>query len=83
MQQDAQSPDADKLLNLGIEQIHRYQFSTAVQTLQKALELYQQAQDLAGIVSTLTNLGVAYRNLQQPAQAIMYYQQALGVGRFE
>lgn len=81
MQQDAQAPDADKLLNLGIEQIHNCQFSVAVQTLQKALKLYQQAQDFAGIVSTLTNLGVAYRNLRQTAQAIVCYQQALGLGR--
>ena len=81
MQQDSQSPNADKLLNLGIEQIHNCQFSIATQTLQRALELHQKAQDWAGVVSTLTNLGVAYRNLQQPAPAIVYYQQALELGR--
>ncbi len=31
MQQDFQEPNADKLLNLGIEQIHNCQFSIAVQ----------------------------------------------------
>ena len=81
MQQDNQSSHADKLLNSGIEQIHNCQFSMAAQTLHKSLELYQQAQDWTGVVSTLTNLGVSYRNLQQPAQAILYYRQALELGR--
>ncbi|MBE9137730.1 tetratricopeptide repeat protein [Nodosilinea sp. LEGE 07088] len=81
MQQHPQEPNADTLLNLGINQIHQYQFAVAVQTLQKALALFNRVPDYPGIVSALTNLGVAYRNLKQPEQAILCYKQALDLGR--
>lgn len=81
MQQENQAIDADKLLKQGIEQIHNCQFLMAVHSLQSALEPYQTVQDWAGIISTLVNLGVAHRNLKQPAQAIVCYQQALALAQ--
>lgn len=81
MSQNLQGLNADKLLALGIEQIHACQFAIAVQVLHRALALFQQTHDYPGIVSALTNLGVAYRNLKQPKQAIMCYQKALELGQ--
>ena len=77
MQPELQGATADSLLNAGIKQIHDLQLQTAVQTLQEASTIYQRIHDHAGIISALTNLGVAYRNLRQPAQAITCYRQAL------
>ena len=80
-QKDSQISKADALLDLGRQQNDNHQFSIAVNTLQEALELYQQYEDLGGIITAQKGLGFAHRNLHQPDQAIRYYQQALELGQ--
>jgi tetratricopeptide (TPR) repeat protein len=72
---------ADQLLKLGAEQNQASKFSMAEQTLLNALAAYQAMQDQAGVISSLNNLGITYRNLQQFPKAIVCYQQALEVGQ--
>ena len=80
-QKDSQISKADVLLDLGRQQNDNHQFSIAVNTLQEALELYLKSGDLGGIITAQKGLGFAHRNLDQPDQAIKYYQQALELGQ--
>ena len=72
-----QKAEADRLLNQAFQQLQTSQYEAALQSSQRALDLYRTLQDRNGEAGALTNLGSAYRSLSQYEKAITYYQQAL------
>ncbi|MCT7986621.1 CHAT domain-containing tetratricopeptide repeat protein [Laspinema sp. A4] len=73
--------EAERLLNLGIEQYQRSQIRDALQSWEQALEIYQQIGDKAGEGKTLVSLGTVYGSLGEYAQAEQYYHQSLAIYR--
>ncbi|HIK16325.1 MAG TPA: tetratricopeptide repeat protein [Leptolyngbyaceae cyanobacterium M33_DOE_097] len=76
--QTAQQPkvEADRLLQQGIQQTQSDQFETAIQSLQQALQLYQELKDLQAEATTLMSLGNAHEALARYDPAMAYYDQA-------
>ena len=71
--------EADRLNKQGIEQYNTSQLQAALQSLQAALEIYQEIEDKEGIAKSLNNLGLVYDDLGQYEKAINYYQQSLAI----
>lgn len=78
---DAEDYHANLLLNLGIRQHKTGQFAAAVESLQRALTLYQNLGDAPGIANCLGSLGDTYFSLGQYEQAVGFYHQSLIVRR--
>lgn len=74
---DAQNYHANLLLNLGIRQHKTGQFAASLESLQKALTLYQNLGDAPGIANCLGSLGDTYFSLGQYEQAVGFYHQSL------
>ena len=66
---------ADLLLRLGIRQHQTAQFAAALESLQEALQLYQQKNNAVGEANTLGILGKIYFTLGQYGRTIKHYQQ--------
>ncbi|MEB3829216.1 tetratricopeptide repeat protein, partial [Phormidium sp. CCY1219] len=73
--------EAERLLELGIEQYGQSQFREALQSWERALEIYRAIGDKAGEGRTLNNLGNVYRNLGEYAEAEQYFLQSLEIAR--
>jgi CHAT domain-containing protein/Flp pilus assembly protein TadD len=73
--------ETDRLLQQGNQQFQISQYREALQSWQKALEIYQDIGDRNGEANSLMGLGNAYRNLGQYPKAIDYYQQSLAIQR--
>jgi CHAT domain-containing protein len=73
--------EADRLLDLGVEQYQRSQYRDALQSYERALEIYRAIGDTAGEGSALNNLGNVYESLGEYAQAEQYYLQSLEIAR--
>jgi tetratricopeptide (TPR) repeat protein len=77
--------EADRLLSQGMQQMDTSQFQEAFQSWQQALAICRDEQVRAGDpltssrgeASALMSLGYLYSKLNDPEQAIKYYQQAL------
>lgn len=67
--------EADRLLNVGIEQAQVGQLSAAIESWQQALAIYQALGDRMGEGNAMGNLAIAYSNLGQYDQAIATYEQ--------
>ena len=87
-QADAQTPktenmtaEADKLFQLGVQQYHTGLYPQALQTYGRALELYKQQNNEAGIAKTLNNLGEVYLGLELDEKAMSVLQPALVLRR--
>jgi len=65
--------EVDKLLELGNQQIDKNQFQEAIQTLERAVKIYRQDKNLAGVSNALRRLGVAYFSLKDNQKAIAYF----------
>ncbi len=74
---DAQNYHADLLLNLGIRQHKTGQFAASLDSLQKALALYQKLGDAQGIARCFGSLGDTYFSMGQYGQAAGFYHQSL------
>jgi tetratricopeptide (TPR) repeat protein len=70
---DERLAEADRLLQLGIEQVRASQFREALESWEQALEIYREPvvheafpqESRAGEGAALGNLGIAYRSLGQ------------------
>lgn len=80
-QTNPQKRAADELLNQGTRQWQANQYSTAIATLNQALNLYRSVGDRSGEAKALNNLGIAHQSLSQYGAAIAYYQQASSLFR--
>ncbi|MBD2428878.1 tetratricopeptide repeat protein [Phormidium sp. FACHB-1136] len=78
---EAQSAEADRLFQQGIQQYDASQFRDASQSWQAALELYRAVGNRAGEGHVLGNLGIAYSHLGQPLKALDCHQQRLAIVR--
>ncbi len=78
---DARKAEADRLLQQGIQQYQTSQFREALQSWEKALQIYREIKDRQGEVNSLGNLGVAYQSLGQYEKVIEYLQQTLNIAR--
>ncbi len=78
---DARKPEADQLLQHGIQQAQTGQVEAALQSWQQALIIYREIKDRQGEENALGNLGNAYFFLGDYAKAIEYLQQSLAIAR--
>jgi len=73
--------EANRLLQLGIQQFKTSRFEAALQTWQQALKLYQGIKERQGEGRALSGLGIAYDSLGNYAKAIEYAEQSLAIAR--
>ena len=78
---DARQAEGDRLLQQGIQQYQTSQFQAALNSWQKALQLYRVLKNRYKEGWALGNLGVAYLNLGDYSKAIEYGQQQLVIAR--
>ncbi|GBD55154.1 tetratricopeptide repeat protein [Microcystis aeruginosa NIES-298] len=78
---DARKAEADQLLQQGIQQYQTSQFREALQSWEKALQIYREIKNRQGEANSLGNLGNAYQSLGQYQKAIEYLQQTLNIAR--
>ncbi|HEY9666145.1 MAG TPA: tetratricopeptide repeat protein, partial [Coleofasciculaceae cyanobacterium] len=74
---DAQNYHANLLLNLGIRQHKTGQFAAAIESLQKAVLIYQNLSDVRGVANCFSRLGDTYFSLGKYGQAADFYQRSL------
>ncbi|BAY98742.1 hypothetical protein NIES37_26940 [Tolypothrix tenuis PCC 7101] len=72
---------ANRLLQQGIKQANTKQLDAALQSLQQALNIYQQIKDLAGQGQTLQKLGDVYAAKKDSSKAIAAYEKSLVIAR--
>lgn len=72
---------ANLLLQQGIKQANTKQLDAALQSLQQALNIYQQIKDLAGQGQTLQKLGDVYAAKKDSSKSIAAYEQSLVIAR--
>ncbi|MCA2553252.1 MAG: tetratricopeptide repeat protein [Microcystis sp. M04BS1] len=78
---DAREAEAEQLFLQGNQQVLTSQFREALQSLEKALQIYREIKDRQGEANSLVTLGLAYRSLGQYQKAIEYQQQSLTIAR--
>ena len=76
-----QQVEANRLLQQGIQQFNVSQFREAMQSWERALELYREIDDSQGKANASGNLGTAYESLGQYQHAINFYEQSLVTAR--
>ncbi len=77
--QSDKKEEADRLLQQGIQQFDISQYREALQSWQKALEIYRDIGDRNGEANSLNNLGNVYQSLGEYPKAIDFYQQSLAI----
>ncbi|MEG4249067.1 CHAT domain-containing protein [Microcoleus sp. Pol10D4] len=78
---DARKAEADRLMQQGKQQYQTGQVPAALNSWQKALEIYRALKNRQGEGAALGALGLAYQSLGNSAQAIEYGQQQLAIAR--
>ena len=73
--------EADRFLDLGNQQFDVSQFEAALNSWQKALQIYREIKDRRGEGAALGNLGIAYDSLGNYPKAIDYQEQRLAIAR--
>ncbi|CAH2572861.1 Tetratricopeptide repeat protein 28 [Planktothrix rubescens] len=77
----ALKPEADRVLEQGIQQFKISQFREALQSWEQALTIYREIGNRQGEAISLKNVGNAYLYLGQYDRAIEFYQQSLKISR--
>ncbi len=73
--------EADQFLNQGYQQHRIGQFAAAIQSLKKALIIYQEIDNQEGAGLALNNIAESYNSLRQYDKALASHQQALIIFR--
>ncbi|MDB9413545.1 CHAT domain-containing protein [Microcystis aeruginosa] len=81
MEAEKQRKEADRLLQQGAQQYKISQFREALQSWEKALQIYQEIKNRQGEAASLDNLGSAYLSLGQYQEAIDLHQKSLVINR--
>ncbi|MDZ8236946.1 CHAT domain-containing protein [Nostoc sp. ChiQUE01b] len=71
----AQAPDADQLVNKGVESYQAGNFRAAIQSWKAALELYTQKKNYNNVAIANENLARTYQQLGENEQALSYWEQ--------
>ncbi|OKH59403.1 hypothetical protein NIES2130_09775 [Scytonema sp. HK-05] len=79
--QNPQTQQAQKLLDLAIEQANKRQPKKAIATLEQALLFARQQKDRKLEATILVWIGFNYRNIEQPQKALDYFNQSLPISR--
>ncbi|NEQ47513.1 MAG: CHAT domain-containing protein [Leptolyngbya sp. SIOISBB] len=79
--EEERQAEADLLLLRGAEQYRIRQLQEALQSWERALEIYREVKDLQGEARALGNLGIVASNLGRYQQAIELYEQSLAIKR--
>ncbi|MBE7385890.1 MAG: tetratricopeptide repeat protein [Leptolyngbya sp. SIO1E4] len=69
------------LNNIGVAYVELGQYSEAISSLEIALGISIQLQDLSGQATILSNIGAAYHKLEDYTKSLDLYQQALSIRR--
>ncbi|MDB9312876.1 tetratricopeptide repeat protein [Spirulina sp. CS-785/01] len=77
----AEKVEADWLFHRGILEYDGGQFREALQSWERALEIYGRIGDRGGVADSLNGLGGVYRSLGEYQQAIAFYEQSLEIQR--
>ncbi len=77
--QSDKKAEADRLLQQGNQYFYISQYREAMQSWQKALEIYRDIGDRNDEAKSLGNLGSAYLSLGEYGKAIDFYQQSLAI----
>ncbi len=75
----ASKAEADQLLQQGLQQYKNSQFPAALQSAEKALQIYRELKNRPGEGATLVIVGGTYSSLGDYAKAIDYLQQGLTI----
>jgi CHAT domain-containing protein/lipopolysaccharide biosynthesis regulator YciM len=81
MEAEKQRKEADRLLQQGAQQYKISQFREALQSWEKALQIYQEIKNRQGEAASLDNLGSAYLSLGQYQKAIDLHEKSLVINR--
>ncbi len=81
MEAEKQRKEADRLLQQGAQQYEISQFREALQSWEKALQIYQEIKNRQGEAASLDNLGSAYLSLGQYQKAIDLHEKSLVINR--
>ncbi|MCZ8248052.1 tetratricopeptide repeat protein [Microcystis sp. LE19-195.1E] len=81
MEAEKQRKEADKLFEQGAQQYKISQFREALQSWEKALQIYQEIKNRQGEAASLDNLGSAYLSLGQYQEAIDLHKKSLVINR--
>jgi CHAT domain-containing protein/uncharacterized protein HemY len=81
MEAEKQRKEADRLLQQGVQQYEISQFREALQSWEKALQIYQEIKNRQGEAASLDNLGSAYLSLGQYQEAIDLHKKSLVINR--
>ncbi|GCA87565.1 CHAT domain-containing protein [Microcystis aeruginosa] len=81
MEAEKQRKEADRLLQQGVQQYEISQFREALQSWEKALQIYQEIKNRQGEAASLDNLGSAYLSLGQYQKAIDLHKKSLVINR--
>ncbi|MCA2628744.1 MULTISPECIES: tetratricopeptide repeat protein [unclassified Microcystis] len=81
MEAEKQRKEADKLFEQGAQQYEISQFREALQSWEKALQIYQEIKNRQGEAASLDNLGSAYLSLGQYQKAIDLHEKSLVINR--
>jgi len=81
MEAEKQRKEADRLLQQGAQQYKISQFREALQSWEKALQIYQEIKNRQGEAASLDNLGSAYLSLGQYQKAIDLHKKSLVINR--
>ncbi|HEY9605770.1 MAG TPA: CHAT domain-containing protein [Allocoleopsis sp.] len=76
---DARKAEADRLLQQGLQQYQTSQFTVALQSSEKALQIYREIKNRPGEGAALVIMGGTYASLGDYAKAIDYLQQGLAI----
>ncbi len=80
-QSNPQKAEADRLIEQGNQQLRTGQFEAALQSLQTALNIYQQIKDRGGEGKALAKLGLVYANFGDSDKAVGFAEQSLAIAR--
>ncbi len=81
MEAEKQLKEADRLLQEGVQKYETSQFRGALQSWEKALQIYQEIKNRQGEAASLDNLGSAYLSLGQYQKAIDLHEKSLVINR--
>ena len=78
---DPRKVEADRFLNLGVQQFNISKFEESLKSSQQALLIYREIRNRKGEGNALLNLGSAYYSLNNYVKAIDYHEQSLAIAR--
>lgn len=74
---ESRATEAKRLYQEGIQLYRNQRFNEALEIFQQALAIFREIENRGNIGATLNNIGLIYDQLNQPKEALDYYEEAL------